>query len=987
MNRSVFITRRRNRSVPLWVESLDRRDCPAVFGNPWPTSNLTLSFVPDGTFVNGAVSQLSTTLAKIPPELREREVLRAFQTWIASANVNVGVVIDNGLPIGTAGAPHADPRFGDVRIAAIPLPTDVVALGLPFDATAGTRAGDVWFNSNLPFNLPSGSGFDLFSVALHEIGHVFGIPGSTDPASVMYQDAVYPRTALSPADSQAMTDLYGNRRPDNYEADAGNETLANAPTIQTGGGHNPPGVIKINADLTTATDVDVFRFKPKDLNGGGMTVSVRVAGYSLISPRVDLLNESGVTVATGVGTKPGAGDVAMHVAQPVEGASYYVRVSAGTDPTFAIGGYHLEVIPDVSDGDDDLDDPEENEDDTPETSDRLEQREFETNHRLDYAVAASLSTPTDVDYYRYRTPHADGNSAGVMTAVVWGTDGTGIDPVLSVFDNDLVPVAFSVIVHDGGSFAVQVPNAESNRDYYLSVKHAHPNSSAAVPGNYSLGIDFGRTAVAIDTYAAGTLTGIVPVHSSPLHISPTQVLHLVLAVGAGQPAAGVRLTVLAADGRTIDTRFALAGEVASMNLLLPAGDYQLFAVAGTTDGSPLQNLTYSIRGSGVSDPIGPKAVLPGQSPPTSPPTPPPPPVISAQPPQPLTPVTPIAPTPPPWLIQPPAAWPVPPGTALHPVSRPLTRTFSAGGADGVVRSFNSDGTERFAVTVFPGFAGLVRVAEADFNGDGVADLIAGTGPGGPTRVRILDGKDRHELLSFPAFEPAFVGGIYVAVGDVTGDGIPDLVVTPDEGGGPRVRVFDGASFVQVDDFFGIDDPNFRGGARAAVGDISGDGVGDLIVAAGFGGGPRVAAFDGRSLGTPTHVKVFGDYFAYEPTLRNGVFVAAGDVTGDGFADLVTGAGPGGAPRTTVFTGSDLRKNTVSRSADFFAGDSSYRGGVRVALKDLDADAFADLVVGAGDGNGTFVQAYFGTALNLPAPPLAAFTFEAFAGFSGGVFVG
>src|SRR5436190_2026111 len=122
-------------------------------------------------------------------------------------------------------------------------------------------------------------------------------------------------------------------------------------------------------------------------------------------------------------------------------------------------------------------------------------------------------------------------------------------------------------------------------------------------------------------------------------------------------------------------------------------------------------------------------------------------------------------------------------------------------------------------------------------------------PGGPTRVRVLDGKTQAELFAIDPFEAAFTGGVYVAAGDTTGDGVPELVITPDEGGGPRVRIFDGVTFGPVADFFGIADPNFRGGARAAVGDVNGDGTGDLVVAAGFLGGPRVATFDGRSLGS------------------------------------------------------------------------------------------------------------------------------------------
>src|SRR5205085_4562751 len=114
-----------------------------------------------------------------------------------------------------------------------------------------------------------------------------------------------------------------------------------------------------------------------------------------------------------------------------------------------------------------------------------------------------------------------------------------------------------------------------------------------------------------------------------------------------------------------------------------------------------------------------------------------------------------------------------------------------------------------------------------FTGDGVADLVVGTGPGSATHVRVLDGVDQHELFALDPFEASFVGGVFVAAGDLTGDGVADLVVTPDEGGGPRARVFSGAGFTQVADFFGIDDPGFRGGARAAVGDLDGDGVGDL----------------------------------------------------------------------------------------------------------------------------------------------------------------
>jgi trimeric autotransporter adhesin len=313
----------------------------------------------------------------------------------------------------------------------------------------------------------------------------------------------------------------------------------------------------------------------------------------------------------------------------------------------------------------------------------------------------------------------------------------------------------------------------------------------------------------------------------------------------------------------------------------------------------------------------------------------------------------------------------------------------AGGGSATL--YNPDESVRYAVNPFgSGYSGGVRVAAADFNGDGIADLVVGTGPGVATLVLILDGKDEHQLFSINPFESTFTGGVYVAAGDVNGDGVPDLVITPDQGGGPRVRVIDGKTFGLIADFFGISDPNFGGGARAAVGDVNGDGVGDLVVAAGFGGGPRVAVFNGTTLAGNNPTRLFNDFFAFEQTLRNGVFIAAGDLEGTGKADLVAGGGPGGGPRVTAFSAADLIASgggTLTPVANFFGGDPNNRGGIRIAVKDLDGDNKADLVVGSGTGAGSHVTAYLGKNISPTGVPGATLDFDAFSGFSGGVFVG
>jgi hypothetical protein len=145
-------------------------------------------------------------------------------------------------------------------------------------------------------------------------------------------------------------------------------------------------------------------------------------------------------------------------------------------------------------------------------------------------------------------------------------------------------------------------------------------------------------------------------------------------------------------------------------------------------------------------------------------------------------------------------------------------------------------------------------------------------------------------------------------------------------------------------FFGIEDPNFRGGARAAVGKINGDQIVDLVVAAGFGGGPRIAAFDGSTM-----VKLVPDFYAFEDSLRNGAYPAVGDINADGFGDIVVGAGPGGGPRVIGLSGKDLilLRSPNNMILNLFAGNEQDRGGVRVAALDINKDGRAEVVTGPG----------------------------------------
>jgi hypothetical protein len=105
---------------------------------------------------------------------------------------------------------------------------------------------------------------------------------------------------------------------------------------------------------------------------------------------------------------------------------------------------------------------------------------------------------------------------------------------------------------------------------------------------------------------------------------------------------------------------------------------------------------------------------------------------------------------------------------------------------------------------------LLLIAGLSFPASG-AEIVAAPGPGVSPQVRLFDSVTGLQTRTFQAFDAAFLGGVHVALGDVTGDRVPDLVVgTGPEAVvvvGPRVRVFDGVTGLEVRNFLAYD-PTF-----------------------------------------------------------------------------------------------------------------------------------------------------------------------------------
>lgn len=234
-----------------------------------------------------------------------------------------------------------------------------------------------------------------------------------------------------------------------------------------------------------------------------------------------------------------------------------------------------------------------------------------------------------------------------------------------------------------------------------------------------------------------------------------------------------------------------------------------------------------------------------------------------------------------------------------------------------------------AVLVDPRLLNSLQPAIARLTADSVPDMAVAN-PNGT--LTALDGASGATLFTRQPFGPQYGGPLTVAATDINHDGRAEIAVSTGFGAGPRVQVLDGATQTVLYDRF-VYDVRFNGGVSVALGDVTGDGFVDLVTAAGYRGGPHIKIFDGA-----TSFSTSRSFFAYDTVYRGGVNVAVGDLDGDGTAEIVTGTGPGGGAHVRVFDG-----RTLQATHAFFTTDPANLNGTRVGVGDVDGNGLADIV--------------------------------------------
>jgi hypothetical protein len=188
--------------------------------------------------------------------------------------------------------------------------------------------------------------------------------------------------------------------------------------------------------------------------------------------------------------------------------------------------------------------------------------------------------------------------------------------------------------------------------------------------------------------------------------------------------------------------------------------------------------------------------------------------------------------------------------------------------------------------------------------------------------------------SFFAYDEGLRGGFRVSGGDVRDGAASEIVVGTGEGLGPQVRIFNRQGAV-LNQFFAFESGH-RSGVRVATCNLAGDEKEEIVVAEGRGQRPRVRVFR-------TDGQLLSSFSALDGHFTGGVNLACGDTDGNGRSEIVVAASAGGGPQVMVY---DMNGRAA---VNFYAYDSGFRGGINVAVADVNGDGHDEIITGPEAG--------------------------------------
>lgn len=268
--------------------------------------------------------------------------------------------------------------------------------------------------------------------------------------------------------------------------------------------------------------------------------------------------------------------------------------------------------------------------------------------------------------------------------------------------------------------------------------------------------------------------------------------------------------------------------------------------------------------------------------------------------------------------------------------RPIIVTGASSGSPPWIRVFDGNGALRYIFLAYTeSFRGGVRVAVGDVNGDQVPDVLAVPGPGIATRLKIFDGRTGRLLQAMLAgifpYGTAYSGGAFVAAGNIY-DSQPgdEIIVSPQSGSRP-VKVYAGNGTRMLKFYpYGT---GYTGGVQVAAGDVVGRPEAEIVTVRATSSS-LVRIFNGRG-------RLLRQFTAFSGP---GAFITVGNTDGIGKMEIIVGSGSSQGAKVKIFAGQEGILEAVFKAY----GDDG--AAIRVGAVDWDGDGRAEILTVPGRGS-------------------------------------
>lgn len=232
------------------------------------------------------------------------------------------------------------------------------------------------------------------------------------------------------------------------------------------------------------------------------------------------------------------------------------------------------------------------------------------------------------------------------------------------------------------------------------------------------------------------------------------------------------------------------------------------------------------------------------------------------------------------------------------------------------------------------YRGSADLALGDINGDGIAEILICPGIGSQAIVKIYNayGVEKDAL---PAYSSSFKGGCYVATGDTNNNKQAEIITGAGFGGGPQIRIFEIGK--EIKNFFAFA-KTARQGVRVLANDLGSDGTAELITYS--------------NLNTPAEYDIFGNdghliaTYKLKDLNNNGLSLASGDFNGDGIKEIAVAGGFGNKSNIKINSTDGKLIKEIIYSQD-------YLGGLNLSAGDVNGDGKDEIIVSEsfeGQGN-------------------------------------